>query len=88
MAAVELEINSFVSKFAQLCVCGINASLNFTNSNGSLSANLKQTLDISILLLTCPAITKTTHLLDLDVESIDRRKDRKLIYVLKLMKVL
>ena len=41
MAAVELEINSFVSKFAQLCVCGINASLNFTNSNGSLSANLQ-----------------------------------------------
>ena len=40
MATVEQEINSFISKFAQLCVCGVNASLNFTNSNGSISANL------------------------------------------------
>ena len=41
MATTIQEINSFVGKFAQLCISGLNASLNLSSCGGNVVANLQ-----------------------------------------------
>ena len=46
MATVDFEIHSFLTKFNQLCACGLAANLSFANSNGNISVNLQADIGI------------------------------------------
>ena len=46
MATVDFEIHSFLTKFNQLCACGLASNLSFDNSNGNISVNLRADIGI------------------------------------------
>ena len=62
MATTQLEINSFVGKFAQLCANGINASLNLSRANGKVVVNFHAELGRVALAFNCRNCPKNSSL--------------------------